>query len=276
MPRLLTDAQVAHYRDQGFLFPVDVYTPAEADALYGKVASLEAEAGEELQKRYRVKAHLPFPFLCEVVRNERLLDAVEDVIGPNILCWGSSFFSKQARDPRYVSWHTDSFYYGLRPAETLSAWVAFNDSSIETGCLQYIPGTHKGPPAVHEFKPHPDNLVGNGQTVVGVDESKAVNAVLTAGQVVFHHESIVHGSLPNRADHPRVGFVIHYVAPHVRETRIEDATAMLVRGRDTNGYWKPDPEPKVDFDPVCIEMMLQTRARFKAATNDKVAANITV
>src|SRR6185312_872990 len=107
MPRLLTDAQVAHYRDQGFLFPVDVYTPAEADALYGKVASLEAEAGEELQKRYRVKAHLPFPFLCEVVRNERLLDAVEDVIGPNILCWGSSFFSKQARDPRYVSWHTD-------------------------------------------------------------------------------------------------------------------------------------------------------------------------
>jgi hypothetical protein len=275
MPKLLTDAQIAHYRDQGFLFPVDVYKTAEADALYRKVAALEAQAGEELQKRYRVKAHLPFPFLCDVVRNERLLDAVEDLIGPNILCWGSSFFSKQARDPRYVSWHTDSFYYGLRPAETLSAWVAFNDSSIEAGCLQYIPGTHKGPPAVHEFKPHPDNLVGNGQTVVGVDESKAVNAVLAAGQVVFHHESIVHGSLPNRADHPRVGFVIHYVAPHVRETRIENATAMLVRGRDTHGYWQPDPEPKLDFDPVCIEMMLQTRARFKAATNDKVAANIT-
>jgi chlorinating enzyme len=274
MPKVLTQDQVNSYNDNGFLFPVEAYTPAEAAALHRKFAETEAKAGEELQQRFRVKAHLPFPWLCDVIRNPKLLDAVEDVIGPNILCWGSSFFSKNARDPRYISWHTDSFYYGLRPAETLSAWVAFNPSTIEAGCVQYIPGTHKGSPAVHEFKPHPNNLAGNGQTVIGVDESKAVYAVLKPGQVVFHHESVVHGSGPNNADHPRVGFVIHYVAPHVRETRIEGAMAMLVRGRDTHGHWKPEPEPVEDFDPHCIEVMLQTRALFKAATNDKVAQGI--
>ena len=274
MPKALTQEQVDCYNNNGYLFPVDVFTTAEAEAIHRKFAETEARAGEELQKRFRVKSHLPFPWLCDIIRNEKLLDAVEDVIGPNILCWGSSFFSKNARDPRYISWHTDSFYYGLRPAETLSAWVAFNDSTIESGCVQYIPGTHRGPPAVHEFFPHPDNLAGNGQTVVDVDESKAVFAVLKAGQAVFHHESVVHGSGPNNADHPRVGFVIHYIAPHVRETRIEGATAMLARGRDTHGYWLPEPTPKMDFDPDCIDVMLKTRAVFKAATNDKVAHGI--
>lgn len=274
MPRVLTQAQVDHYNDNGFLHPVDVYTREEAAAIYRKYAETEARAGEELQKRFRVKAHLPFPWLCDIIRNEKLLDAVEDVIGPNILCWGSSFFSKNAHDPRYISWHTDSFYYGLRPAETLSAWVSFNDSTVEAGCVQYIPGTHRGPPAVHEFRPHPNNLAGEGQTVIDVDESKAVHAVLRAGQAVFHHESVVHGSGPNNADHPRVGFVIHYVAPHVRETRIDGALAMVARGRDTHGYWRPEPEPKMDFDPDCIDVMLKTRAVFKAASANKAQQGI--
>ena len=110
--------------------------------------------------------------------------------------------------------------------------------------------------------------------MIGVDESKAVFAVLKAGQAVFHHESVVHGSGPNNASHPRVGFVIHYIAPHVRETRIEGASAMIARGRDTHGYWTREPEPKMDFDPECIDLMLKTRARFKEATNDKVAQGI--
>ncbi|HTI85798.1 MAG TPA: phytanoyl-CoA dioxygenase family protein [Alphaproteobacteria bacterium] len=273
MPKALTSEQVDHYNTNGFLFPVEAYTSAEAAALYRRYAETEEKAGEELQKRFRVKAHLPFPWLCDIIRHPKLLDAVEDILGPNILCWGSSFFSKNAHDPRYISWHTDSFYYGLRPPETLSAWVAFNDSSIEAGCVQYIPGSHKVT-AVHEFKPHPNNLAGNGQSVIGVEESKAVHAVLKAGQAVFHHESVVHGSGPNNADHPRVGFVIHYIAPHVRETRIEGAMAMLVRGRDTHGYWTPEPEPKVDFDPHCIDVMMKTRALFKEATNNKVAQGI--
>lgn len=270
MPNVLTREQIAAYERDGFLFPIDVYTRQEAAELSRKLEEVEAGVGHELQLKYRIKAHLPFPWLCDVVRSERLLDAVEDIIGPNILCWGASFFAKKAHDPRFISWHTDSFYYNFEPPETLSAWVSFNDATAESGCVRYIPGSHKWPAPQHEFRPHPHNLAGDGRTVVGLDERHAVDAVLKAGQVVFHHESVIHCSGPNNASHPRVGFVIHYVAPCVRDRLVEHPTAMLVRGTDPHGYWGRDPEPAVDFDPECIRLMEQTRAQFKAAQARKV------
>ena len=273
MPKVLTEAQIARYAEDGFLFPVDVCSAADAAALHARFEDLERALGEEPQIRYRVKAHLPFPWLCELVGHPRLLDAVEDLIGPDILCWGASFFTKKANDGRFISWHTDSFFYAFDPAETLTAWFSFNDSTVESGCVRYIPGSHRIP-AVHDFKPDPDNLAGEGPTVRDVDESKAVNAVLRAGQVVFHHESVVHSSQPNRAHHPRVGLSIHYCAPHVRETRFDGATAMLLRGEDTLGYWAPDPTPKQDFDPDCIQAMLDFRRRFKEAARRKVIEGV--
>ena len=203
------------------------------------------------------------------MRNPRLLDGVEDLIGPDILCWGASFFAKKANDPRYVSWHADSFFYGFEPAETLTAWLAFHPSTVESGCVKYIPGSHKNQ-THHDIKPDADNLLPMGQNATGQPWETAIDAVLNPGQVVFHHESVVHGSGPNNANHPRVGFSIHYVAPHVRETRFEGSTAMLVRGEDKYGHWGRDPEPQEDFDPVCIQAMHDTRALYLAATADKI------
>jgi len=273
MPKALTREEVAQYHDQGFLCPYDVCSEEEAAAMYAKFAAMEETLGEEPQEKFRLKAHLPFPWLCDLVRHPRLLDALEDLIGPNILCWGSSFFTKKSDDNRYISWHTDSFFYGFEPRETATAWFSFNASTVEAGCVRYIPGSHKTQ-AIHDFHPHPDNLAPAGQTVRDVDEARAVNAVLRAGQVVFHHESVVHGSLPNKSGHPRVGLSIHYCAPHVRETRFEGATAMLLRGRDTYGYWGADPEPERDYDPRCIQWMLDTRQKFLDATSQKVKDEI--
>ena len=271
MTKALTDDQVAGYRRDGFLFPFEVYAPDEAAHLHERYQALEAECGHEPQDRYRIKAQLPFPWLCEVVRHPHLVDAVEDLIGPDVLCWGASFFAKKAHDPRYVSWHTDSFFYGFDPAETLTAWLAFNPSTVEAGCVRYIPASHNTQ-SIHDIKPHPDNLIPFGQSVVGVKEETAVDAVLAPGQVVFHHENVVHGSGANNADHPRVGLSIHYVAPHVRETRFEGSTAMLLRGENKLGHWGNDPEPTEDFDPVCIKAMDDARALFLSTTGDKVEA----
>jgi hypothetical protein len=273
MLKVLTKSEIVRYADDGFLFPFEVCSPTEAAALHARFEDMEKTLGEEPQLRFRVKAHLPFPWLCKLVGNPRLLDAVEDLIGPDILCWGASFFTKKANDPRFISWHTDSFYYAFDPAETLTAWFSFNESTVESGCVRYIPGSHKIL-AIHDIKPDPDNLAGVGQTVRGVDESKAVDAVLRAGQVVFHHESVVHGSQPNRANHPRVGLSIHYCAPHVAETRFDGATAMLLRGENTLGHWAPDPTPKQDYDPDCIQAMLDYRKRFKDAADRKVVENV--
>jgi non-haem Fe2+, alpha-ketoglutarate-dependent halogenase len=272
MPKILTSEQVTRYERDGFLFPIDACSRAEAAELARKVSAMEARLGHELPKRFVLKAHLPFPWLCDLVRNERLLDAVEDIIGPNILCWGTTFFSKQANDKRYISWHNDTFFYTVQPADTLSAWVGFHDSTLESGCVKYIPGSHRGPPPEHDFLPHPNNMAPDGRTVRGVDESEAVAAVLQAGQAVFHHESVVHGSGPNNARHARVGFVIHYIAPHVREAGFAGASAMLCRGQDTHGFWQIEPTPRYDLDPVCIEAMDRTRALFFEANKQKVAA----
>jgi hypothetical protein len=222
-------------------------------------------------EKFRIKAQLPFPWLCDVVREPRLLDAVEDLIGPDILCWAASFFAKKPNDLGYVSWHTDSFFYGFEPANTISAWLAFNPSTHEAGCVKYIPGSHKGPAAIHEIKPHKNNLIPVGQTVIDVNDDEAIAAELNPGEIVFHHESVVHGSGPNNASHPRVGLSIHYVAPDVKETRFEGSTAMLLRGEDKFGYWGEDPEPQADMDPKCIKAMEDTRALYLNATKKKAA-----
>jgi non-heme Fe2+,alpha-ketoglutarate-dependent halogenase len=274
MGKILTSEQIKSYHSNGFLCPYNVFTPAEAGQLSAKVVNIEARVGGELQAKFRVKAHLPFPWLCDVVRNERLLDAVEDIIGPDILCWGASFFAKKARDPRFISWHNDAFFYPYEPQETLSAWVSFNVANIESGCIHYIPGSHLEPDPVHVFKPEPANLASDGRTIVGVDESLAVPALLAPGQVVFHHERVIHGSGPNNSDHPRIGFVIHYVAPHVRNKTADHDTAILCRGSDPSGYWLPDPEPTYDLDPECIRVLEEARARFLENNRRRAAEEI--
>ncbi|MBT5050191.1 MAG: phytanoyl-CoA dioxygenase, partial [Rhodospirillaceae bacterium] len=99
MTKILTDEQIACYNDNGFLFPFELCSLEQAAALHAKFDDMETTLGEEPQKRFRVKAHLPFPWLCDLISHPRLLDAVEDLIGPNILCWGASFFTKKAHDP---------------------------------------------------------------------------------------------------------------------------------------------------------------------------------
>jgi len=267
--KALSESQLDYFHQNGFLFPFDVYTPEEASEFHRKFLEMEKNLGHEPQKRFRIKAQLPFPWLCNIVSNPRLLDAVEDIIGPNILCWGASFFTKKANDPRFVSWHTDSFFYGFEPAETLTAWLGFNDSNLESGCIKYIPGTHKQE-VEHDIRPHPDNLVQLGQMAIGVDYDSAIPAILSAGQVVFHHESVVHGSGPNGANHDRIGLAIHYVAPHVKETRFDGLTAMTLRGENTSGNWGEDPRPTRDYDERCIEAMDATRALFTNSTAQKI------
>ncbi len=252
MPKHLTQDQVDAYHRDGFVGPVDLFSTEEAAQLRAKVEEVEAEMGSQIQQRCKIKAHLPFTFLCDVISHPKLLDAVEDIIGPNILCWGSSFFQKEAHDPGFVSWHQDSTYYGLEPPDTLTAWLAISDSNLESGCMEFIPGTHNQGIYDHkEFKAE-DNLLSRGQTIVGVDESKAQSMILKAGQFSFHKEDCVHGSAPNNSDDRRIGLSIHYVPPSIKETGFPGASVMVLRGEDTEGHWAVDMTPKKDWDPECL------------------------
>src|SRR6266446_2664441 len=140
MPKRLRTEQVEFYHTNGFLGPVDLLTTEQAAEVRRHIEEIEAGLGIKMMSRFRIKAHLPFPFLCDLVSHPKLLDAVEDLIGPNILCWGSSFFQKEPGDKTFVSWHQDSTYYGLEPPNTLTAWIAITEASIASGCMRLLRG----------------------------------------------------------------------------------------------------------------------------------------
>jgi len=269
MPKVLTEEQVEAYHRDGYLFPVRIMRRDQATELRSKLESFEAQIGGEFQQRYRIKAHLPFPWLNDLIRNPVLLDAVEDIIGPNILCWGSSFFTKNAHDPRFVSWHQDSTYYGLQPRETLTAWFAFTDSRVESGCMRVMPGSHRLGQVKHNETFGENNLLSRGQTIPDLDESAAVDVILEAGEISFHSELTIHGSNPNRSDDRRLGYSIHFIAPHVHQTLFPNATAALLRGRDMHAHWNAEPRAKVDFDPVCLAALDRDHNQYKANKQDE-------
>ncbi len=185
--------------------------------------------------------------LDEIVHNTTLVDAIEDLIGPDILNYGTVLFIKEAKDPGFVSWHQDARYMGLEPHVGITAWVALSEANDESGCMQMIPGSH-GKIQDHNDTFGEENILTRGQEVQGVDESKAVSTPLRPGQMSIHSARVIHSSQPNHSNDRRIGFVIQpYMPPHVQQT-ITKTGAQLVRGKDQDGNFKLIGRPKFDMD----------------------------
>lgn len=265
MPKLLSQAAVEQYRRDGFYFPVRVMSAEDARAYRRRLEAYEAATGGPIQSNMRHKVHLLFTWANELARHPRILDAVEDIIGPNILCWTTNFFIKEAHDPGFVSWHQDSTYWGLEPPDVITAWLALSDAPIESGAMKFIPGSHEWDQVEHVDTFHEHNLLSRGQEIaVEVDESKAVFVPIRAGEISLHHVRLAHGSEPNRTGDRRIGLAIRYIPTHVRQVKVRDS-AMLVRGVDSFGNFDPEPEPAHDLDVAAL-------AAHKDAVERQVAA----
>jgi hypothetical protein len=252
MPKILSDAQVQQYRRDGYVFPIRVMCGADAARFETELRAIEAREGGALSHRTNMKPHLLVPWLNELIRHRTILDAVEDLIGANILAWSSGFFTKGAGDPRFVSWHQDSTYWGLSEPDVVTAWLAFTPSSVEAGCMRVIPGTH-GLQLDHSDTHAEANMLSRGQEVKAeVDESKAVDIVLKPGEISLHHVRLIHGSPPNRADHRRIGYAIRYIPTHIRQLSPVRDSATLVRGVDAFDNFDKDPAPKAAFDADAV------------------------
>jgi non-heme Fe2+,alpha-ketoglutarate-dependent halogenase len=261
MPKLLTEAQIAQYEAEGYLAPIRVMEEGEALALRHKLEAVEAEMGGPLRGDLRHKTHLLFPFLAELVRHPSILDAIEDVLGPDILCWSSNFFIKEAADPAFVSWHQDSTYWGLSSPDVATAWVALTPSNDANGAMAVVPGSHKLDQMPHRDTFHRHNLLTRGQEVaVEVDEAKAVPLNLRPGEMSLHHVRLVHGSAPNPSFDRRIGFAVRYIPTHLRQLEGEDS-ATLVRGEDRFHHFEHEPRPKIDMDPELLALHRQIAER---------------
>ena len=280
MASALTPEQVEDYRRLGYHFPVRAFSPEEAGGLLGELRATEARLGEPLGGRMNQKPHLLFPWADAVVRHPAVLDAVESVVGPDILCWSSQFFMKGAGDPSFVSWHQDGTYWGLSSPDVVTAWIAFTPSLPESGCMRVVPGTHLAA-VPHNDTFAADNLLSRGQEVaVEVDEGDAVDIALRPGEMSLHHVLIVHGSERNRADWPRIGFAVRYVPTHVRQLNGEKDSALLVRGADRHGNFEHEAPPEAELHPDAVArhaaiLDRQLAVLYRGATRDgKLGATV--
>ena len=248
----LTPAQIERYRRDGFVFPVDCLTPEEVRHYRACLEAFEREQGDtfgKLPDLVRSKSHLLFTWMDELVRHPRVLDAVESLIGPDILLYHLTSWLKEPGEPSHVSWHQDGTYFGLEPFEQVTAWIALTDATEEMGCVRIIPGSQAIGQRPHKDTAIPGNLLSRGQTIDHpLDYTKYVTMPLRAGQVSLHHTHVVHSSRPNRTDRRRIGIGVSYVPTHCRLINEARVSAMLVRGQDTYGHFDAEPRPRGDFD----------------------------
>jgi non-heme Fe2+,alpha-ketoglutarate-dependent halogenase len=257
----LSAAALERYRRDGLCFPIAVLTAAEARAYRRRLERVEAAHGGRLSGDLRNKPHLLFTWLADLVRHPAILDAVADLLGPDLLVWSSSFFIKEAGDPAYVSWHQDATYWGLSAADVVTAWVAFTDATVENGAMRMVPGSH-GEQLVHHDTFAAHNLLSRGQEIaVAVDEARAVDVPLRAGEMSLHHVRMVHGSPANRSGDRRIGFAIRYIPTSLQQLAGDGDCATLVRGVDQYHHFTLEQPPTADLAPAARAQHADSVAR---------------
>jgi len=235
----------------GFACPLPALTPERGAFYRSHYLAFHASHKARLDvltasQRWQIYAdtHFVLPWVDALTREPGILDMVEQVLGPDLLAWSTSWFVKMPGDKAFISWHQDGAYWGLSPMEVATAWVALGPVTVENGCMRVLPATHLKPELPQRDTWAADNALSRGQEIaVAVDESHAVDLVLQPGQMSLHHLWIVHGSNANLSQQPRIGIAIRYVAPSVRQQGDAKPLAMLVRGRDTFGHFTLAEQP---------------------------------
>lgn len=253
MSKSLSPELVARYLTTGALFPRPCIGAVHAQAVLDKLEALERREGGQLSRVTNHKPHLLLCWLADLVREPRILDEVEALIGPDIFCWSSDFFIKNPGDRKRITWHQDSTYWGLSEPDIVTAWVALTPSTRESGCMRVVPGSHLQDQLPHRDTFASDNLLSRGQEIqVEVDERQAVDVVLAQGEMSLHHVRLIHGSEPNRTTHRRIGYAIRYIPTYVRQLSGFPDSATLVRGADKFANFTHEPRPSGDFHPDAV------------------------
>src|SRR5256714_8876171 len=226
---ITTERSRSLFERDGIVFPIPVLSRAQAAAYGAFFNELEQIAGRPLHRLNHPVMHFAWAF--RLATEPALLDAVEEMLGPDLLIAGSLVLCKYPRDPSFIAWHQDNYYSNLHLTPSLSACIALRDSTIENACIRVIPGSHREGVLPHEERCDSNNLLRRGEEImVEVNEDDAVEVVLRAGEMSFHHYAIIHGSRPNRSDTLRLGFIVRYVTS-AYDLASQQTPFLLVRGR---------------------------------------------
>ena len=249
---MLNSTALTGYERDGFIPAVDVMSAEEALALRQALEAFEKTQGGQLAAVQRSRTFLLFSWLDKLIRDPRVLDPVAQLIGPNILCWSTIFWIKDAGSKQFVDWHQDNTYWGLSSRKVVTAWFALSDASEQAGCMGVIPGTHVGDTLTHEDTYDENNMLTRGQRITNLDPSRAVLMPLRAGQMSLHNYCLAHGSGPNLSDDRRMGVSMHFMPPETSQVVGSWDCAALVRGEDAYQHFVHTPRLRFDLDPEAL------------------------
>lgn len=259
-----------HYTEQGYCFPFDAIPPAMAHDAARRIEQLIADPPKGLKHPWNLKAHLLFDWIFALTVHPAVLNAVETVLGPDILMQAADLFVKPAHGTKHINWHQDANYWGFDPFDLCTAWIALTDVFPENGCMRFLPGTHRHNKMHHNETFAADSDLTRGQEIaLEIDEAKAVPVVLKAGQISLHHCLLAHASGPNRTGAPRIGLAVRYIPAHVRQTEGPPMSAIVVRGEDRYGHFAADTPPSGHLDDAAIaahDRSMAPHAPFNYAT----------
>ena len=254
---MLSHEQIDAYHRDGYSFPHEALSGAELAECREGLARYEAWLGNPVNQgdwRWRSQAYAFLPWMDRLIRHPRIVDAVEGLIGPDILVFTTTFFIKEANSPTYAAWHQDATYFGLTPYEHVTAWVALTDATSEAGCMEVISSNGRPRQLHHAALGLQNSINGGGQQIVEeFDKASGVMMEVSAGSFSLHHTLCSHRSAPNRAAYRRVGIGISYIPAHCRITSDVRMLTPLVRGTNTGGNFDILPPPtEGEFHPAAI------------------------
>ena len=270
----LSADQVSQYWDDGFLFPITVMDEAQAQQYRQQLETIEDEwldngLPRPLNSYKRVNAHLVMPFAFEIGSHPALLDVVEGILGPDLMIYSVEFFIKEAHSPHMVTMHQDLTYWGLgETSGMVTAWLALSPATPQSGCMDFVKGSHKQPIQPHRDSFHKNNLLSRGQEIaVDVADTDKTPIEIHPGQISLHHGLTIHGSGPNTSDDRRIAVVIRYIRPDVKQIVGTKDYAVLVRGEDRFQNFEAVSRPNRLFDPEDI-------ARYEQIVSDQSKAKM--
>ncbi len=270
----LTSEQVEQFHRDGFFSPRECLAPGEVRHYRKCLEDFEASRGTNIPSLsilYKYKLHLRFPWVNEIARHPAILGAVEDLIGPDILIFTSAIFIKEPHSPAITAWHQDATYFGLEKPETANAWVALSVASQESGCLEFIPGSHTRGQLRHGTEQVSNSANSRGQTIVEpFDKQNSVSTPLRPGEFSLHNSLVMHSSPPNRSDDRRIGLAFFYISPGTRHTGSRRMSALLVRGEDTHGHYDLESHPAAETDPATQTAHEEAVFRYREAHAEQV------
>ena len=270
------------YWENGFLFPISIFDEKEALSYRKELEHIEYKYNNSnllplpVNTYKRVNSQCVMPFSCEIALNKNILDAVEKIIGKDILLWSVEFFIKEPNSKSIVSMHQDLTYWGLDDHQLqVTAWLALSLSNKQSGCMDFVKGSFKNPILPHLDTYGDDNLLSRGQEIeVKIKEKDKINIVLKPGEMSLHHGLTIHGSSQNNSNDRRIGVAIRYLNPKIKQIHAEKDFAILARGNDKyDNFIKYDP-PKSLFDQKNLNLYNRIRQFQSKALSRGVKENI--